>query len=299
MDRIEAMSLFVAAVDTGSLSAAGRKFGMPLPTVSRKISELESHIKTRLLLRTTRRLTLTDAGRVYVDHCRRILNEITEAERIAAGEYAAPKGQLVITAPIVLGRLHVVPLVVDFLKTYPDVDVRIVLGDRVIDLQESHVDLAVRVGELPDSSLVATRVGMIRQVLCASPGYLDMRGRPATPEALRSHDCVTFEGLSAPANWNFVAASTRIVVPVRSRLIVSTAEAAIDAAVAGAGLTRVLSYQIAREQAEGRLEVVLEAFEPKPWPVSFVYASPGQIPLKLRAFLDFATPRIKARLAVE
>ncbi|WP_347262170.1 LysR substrate-binding domain-containing protein [Rudaea sp.] len=294
------MSLLVAAVDGGSLSAAGRKFGMPLPTVSRKISELEAHIKTRLLLRTTRRLTLTDAGRLYVDHCRRILHEITEAERAAAGEYTAPKGQLVVTAPLVFGRLHVVPIVVDFLKAYPQVDIRLALGDRVVDLLESHVDLAVRIGELPDSSLIATRVGLIRQVVCASPEYLDARGRPQTPEELTAHDCITFEGLNSPNGWTlFKAPGSQINVPVHSRLIVSTAEGAIDAAVAGVGLTRVLSYQAARDHAQRRLEFVLEAFEPKPWPVSFVYAGQGQLPVKLRAFLDFATPRIRERLIGE
>ena len=296
MDRIEAMSLLVAAVEAGSLSAAGRALGMPLPTVSRKISELESRIKTRLLLRTTRRLTLTDAGRAYFERCKQILGDIDEAERAAAGEYAAPKGQLVVTAPLIMGRLHVVPVVVDFLRAYPDVDVRLALGDRVIDLLESHVDLAVRVGELPDSSLIATRIGMIRQVICASPAYLAERGRPAEPHELAGHDCITFDGLTSATSWKFFPGTTsEIGVPIRSRLVVSTADAAIDAAVAGTGLARVLSYQITSNQAE-RLDLVLEEFEPKPSPVSLVYAGQGPLALKLRAFLDFAAPRLKERL---
>ncbi|TIX54789.1 MAG: LysR family transcriptional regulator, partial [Mesorhizobium sp.] len=172
MDRLEAMSLFVAAVEAGSLSAAGRRFGIPLATVSRKVSDLERHLKTRLLNRSTRQLTLTDAGHAYLAACRRILDEVGEAERAAAGEYSAATGELIITAPIVFGRLHVLPVVTGFLAAYPDVTIRLMLADRITQLSEEHIDLAVRIGELPDSSLVATRIGSIRRVVCASPAYL-------------------------------------------------------------------------------------------------------------------------------
>src|SRR6202048_4921745 len=171
MDRLEAMSALLAAVEAGSLSGASRKLGMPLATVSRKVSELEAHLRTRLVTRTSRRLALTDAGRSYVAACKRILEDIAEAERAAAGEYSAPRGDLIITAPIVFGRVHVLPVAIEFLKAYPDIDIRVVLADRVVNLQKDDVDLAVRIGELPDSSLIATRVGATRHVICGSPAY--------------------------------------------------------------------------------------------------------------------------------
>ncbi|TIL43725.1 LysR family transcriptional regulator [Mesorhizobium sp.] len=296
MDRLEAMSLFVAAVEVGSLSAAGRRFGIPLATVSRKVSGLERHLKTRLLNRSTRQLTLTDAGHAYLAACHRILDEVGEAERTAAGEYSAPTGELIVTAPIVFGRLHVLPVVTGFLAAYPDVAIRLMLADRIVQLTEEHIDLAVRIGELPDSSLVATRIGSIRRVVCASPAYLAEHGTPETPKDLAAHDCVTFERLTAPAAWTFATGKTELTVPIRSRLRVNTAEAAIDAAIAGIGLTRVLSYQIAAAVRSGTLRAVLEAFEPQPWPVSLVHAGQGLLPVKLRAFLDFAAPSMKKRL---
>jgi DNA-binding transcriptional LysR family regulator len=295
MDRLESMSILVAAVEAGSLSAAARRLGTPLATVSRKVSDLEAHLKTRLLNRSSRKLTLTDAGRSYLDACKRILEDVGEAERAASGEYRAPKGDLIVTAPIVFGRLHVLPVAMEFLKAYPDVDIRLVLADRVINLLEDPVDLAVRIGELPDSSLVATRIGSIRRVVCGSPAYFAERGTPKHPGELGMHDCITFEGLSPPDSWVFTTAEASILV--RSRLVVNTAEAAIDAAIAGVGITRVLSYQIANAMQTGALGVILEKFEAVPSPVSLVHAGQRRLPLKLRAFLDFAAPRLKARLS--
>jgi DNA-binding transcriptional LysR family regulator len=294
MDRLASMSILVTAVEEGSLSAAARRLRTPLATVSRKVSELEAHLKTRLLHRSSRQLALTDAGRTYVEACRRILEDVGEAERAASGEYGAPKGELIITAPIVFGRLHVLPVVTDFLKAFADIDIRLVLADRVLNLVEDHIDLAVRIGALPDSSLVATRVGSIRQVVCGSPAYFADRGTPQSPTELRSHDCITFEGLVSTHAWTFSTGRSQADVAIRSRLTVNTAEAAIDAATAGVGIARVLSYQCANAVAEGALTVVLTSFEPAPWPVSLVYAGQRYLPLKLRAFLDFATPRLKA-----
>ena len=296
MDRIEAMSTLLAAIEAGSLSAASRKLGMPLATVSRKVSELESHLRTKLINRTSRRLTLTDAGRSYVAGCKRILEDLEEIERAAAGEYVVPRGDLVITAPIVFGRLHVLPVVVEFLKAYPDIDIRIVLADRVMNLNEDAVDVAVRIGALPDSSLIATRVGTIRQVICGSPDYFAAKGTPKSPEELRHHDCVTFDNFMSPAAWKFVVDGSPVTVAVHSRLVVNTAEAAIDAASASVGVTRVLSYQAADAIRAGRLAAALEEFEPPPWPVNLVYTGQGLLPLKVRAFLDFAAPRLKAHL---
>ena len=229
--------------------------------------------------------------------CRRILDEVGEAERAASGEYSAPKGDLVITAPIVFGRLHVLPVVTEFLKVYPEIDVRLMLADRLVNLLEDHIDVALRIGELPDSSLVATRVGSIRRVVCASPAYLHQRGVPMSPRDLAKHDCITFEGLMSPQAWSFATGKADTAVTIHSRLVVNTAEAAVDAAIAGLGVTRVLSYQIAGARRAGTLTVVLENFEPTPSPVSFVYGGQGLLPQKTRVFIAFAAKRLKARIA--
>jgi DNA-binding transcriptional LysR family regulator len=297
MDRLESMSTLLTAVEAGSLSAAARQLAIPLSTVSRRISELEAHLKARLLNRSSRKLTLTDAGRSYVEACKRILEDVGEAERAASGEYSAAKGELNITAPMVFGRLHVLPVAMEFLKVYSAVDIRCVLNDRVVNLLEDHIDLALRIGELPDSSsLITTRIGSVRRVVCGSPSYFARRGVPENVDELAMHDCITFEGFPFPDFWVFPTSKSYFSAAVHSRLVVNTAEAAIDAAIAGLGVTRVLSYQVAAAVKAGRLNIVLEEVEPLPSPVSLVYSGQRRLPLKLRAFLDFAAPRLKARL---
>jgi len=297
MNRLESMSILVAVVDACSLSAAARQLGMPLATLSRKVAELESHLNTRLLHRTTRQLSLTEAGSSYVAACRRILEEIGEAERAATGEYAAPKGELVVTAPIVFGRLHVVPVVVEFLAQYPEIDVNLVLTDRVVHLMDEHVDLAVRIGELPDSALVATKVGTVRRVVCGSPAYLAKRGVPERPLDLAAHACISFEVLAFKRAWVFGSGKSERSVQIHTRFTVNTAEAAIAAAILGVGLARVLSYQVEDALRDGLLRLVLETFEAAPLPLSLVYKEQAPIPLKLRAFLDFVTPRLRNRMS--
>ena len=297
MDRLESMSILVTAAEEGSLSAAARRLGIPLTNVSRKVSELEAYLKTGLVNRSSRRLTLTDAGRSYVADCKRILDLVGEAERAATGEYGAPKGDLVITAPIVFGRLHVLPVTTEFLKAYPEIDVRLVFADRIVNLFEEQIDLAVRIGDLPDSSLIATRIGAIRHVVCGSPGYFAARGMPGIPDELGRHDCITFEGLVSPSVWTFTFGKAIKSVSVHSRLIVNTAEAAINAAAAGVGITRVLSYQVAQEIRANQLVLALEDFEPAPWPVSLVYTDQRLLPSKVRVFLDYVVPRLKATLS--
>ncbi|MGN4191697.1 LysR family transcriptional regulator [Burkholderia gladioli] len=297
MNRLESMSLLVAVVDAGSMSAAARRLDIPLATVSRKIAELEAYLNTRLLHRTTRQLSLSEAGESYVAGCRRILDDIAETERAATGEYAAPRGELIVTAPIVFGRLHIVPAVAAFLAHYPEIDVRLVLTDRVAHLMEEQIDVALRIGELPDSSLMAVRVGSVRRVICASPAYLAAHGAPAEPADLANHPCISFEVLASRRAWVFEAGTGELTVPVHSRFAVNTAEAAIDAAVLGVGLIRVLSYQVETALREGALEVVLDGFEARPLPVSLVHKGQAPMPLKLRAFLDFVAPRLRERLA--
>lgn len=298
MDRLDSMSILVAAVDAGSLSAAARKLGTPLATVSRKVSDLEAHLRTRLLTRSNRKLALTDAGRAYIVACRRILEEVGEAERAATGEYSAPKGHLTLSAPIVFGRLHVLPVVTQFLDAYPEIDIRLVLADRMINLLEEHVDAAVRIGSLADSSMAAIKVGEIRRVVCASPKYFRKRGRPRRPADLAAHDCITFEGLQSPEQWLFGTGKGQQAVTIRSRLAVNTAEAAIDAAASGLGVTRVFSYQVAASLEAGTMALALGDFEPAPVPVNLIHAGDRMLPLKLRAFLDFAAPRLRAAVPV-
>jgi DNA-binding transcriptional LysR family regulator len=297
MDRLDSMAVLVAVADAGSLSAGGRRLGVPLTTVSRKVSELEAHLGTQLIQRSSRRITPTDAGTAYIAACRRILDEIGEAERAASGEYQTPRGELVITAPIVFGRLHVLPIICEFLKIHPRIDIRLVQSDRNINIADEHIHLAVRIGTLPDSTLVATRVGEVRRVLCGSPAYFAAHGTPARPEDLAGHACITSDVLDAADIWRFGAGRSEMSVDVVPRLYVTTAEAAIDAAFAGVGVARLLSYQVARALAGGTLVLALEGYEPPPRPVSLLHAGGKLVPLKLRAFLDFAAPRLRARLS--
>ena len=299
MDRLEAMSLLVAVAEAGSLSAAGRKLGVPLPTLSRKISDLEAHLNTRLLIRSTRKLSLTDAGAAYVAAARRILEEVIEAERAASGEHAAPRGDLVITAPVVFGRLHVLPVIAEFLAQWPEINVRLVLADRNLDLIDDHVDIAVRIGALADSALVGTRVGAVRSVVCGSPSYFAAHGVPERPEDLSALAAVAFDPFAPSQHWIFRDPESKreLRVAMRSRLTVNTAEAAIDGATADLGVTRVLSYQVAEAVSDRRIQIVLSQYEPAPLPVSLIHGPQGLTPLKVRMALDFAAPRLRVRLA--
>jgi DNA-binding transcriptional LysR family regulator len=297
MDRFDSMSVLLAVVKNGSFSAASRMLGIPVASVSRKISELESRLNAKILIRSSRRMRLTDAGQSYVEACRRILEDLDEAERAIKGEYQEPRGDLTVTAPISFGRLHLLPVVLDFLAAYSDIDIRLVLSDRQLDLLEDNVALAIRIGNLGESSLIASRIGSTRIVVCASPIYLNSRGRPKTPKDLRAHDCITFDNLAAPDAWRFAGSKDDVLVPIRSRLTVNMAETAIDAAIEGRGLLRMMSYKIEEARRAGALEVVLEQFEPAPLPINFLYPGQGPLPLKLSAFMSFATPRLKARLS--
>lgn len=296
MDRFEAMSVLLEVVETGSISAASRKLKMPLATISRKVSELEDHLNARLLMRSNRRVSLTEAGRSFVAATRRILADLGDAERDASGETTILKGELVLSAPIALGRFYLLPVVLDFIKDYPNIDVRMMLVDRRVNMIEEHVDLGLRVGELKDFSLVTRKVGAVRRVVCASPAYLARRGTPKSPDDLKNHDCITFENTLSSQHWMFNIGKTEKSFPIHSRLIVSTAEAATDAAVAGLGLTRMLDYQIDTQRRAGTLKLVLESFAAPPKPVHLIYEAGRHLPLKVRAFLDFAAPRLKQLL---
>ena len=298
MDRLEAMTLLIAAAETGSFTAAGRKLGVSLPTVARKIGELETLLKTQLVIRSTRRITLTDAGAAYLANCRRILELVSEAETEVSGEYSEPRGELIVTAPIVFGRIHFVPTVSDFLTRYPEINVRMTLSDRNINLIEDHVDLAVRIGELPDSTLIASKLGTVRRVVCGSPEYFQTHGVPSSPDELMDLTCVTYAALSSGPPWTFPGhTKSGAAFRPRCRLNINTAESAIDAAVRGVGITHVLSYQIAGAVAAGRLQVVLQGFEPPPLPVHLLYTRQATVAIKMRSFLEYVVPRIRKALA--
>ncbi|MBS0249083.1 MAG: LysR family transcriptional regulator [Proteobacteria bacterium] len=296
MDRLDAMSVLLAAAESGSLSKASRKLRLPLATVSRKVAELEAHLKATLVIRSAKGLELTPAGQTYVAAAKAILEQVTEAERAAAGEYIEPKGDLVVTAPIMFGRMHVLPVLTRFLSAFPDVAVGLVMTDRVAHFIDDQVDVALRIGPLPDSSLIATRLGTVRHVICASPDYLSAHGIPQTPDDLARHSVISFQSVSVLSSWVFESKGAEMTASFRSRLGVNTVDAAIDAGLQGAGLVRAVSYQIVEHVRAGRLQVVLQSFEQAPRPVHLVYDSRNRLPLKLRAFIDFVIPRLRERL---
>jgi DNA-binding transcriptional LysR family regulator len=310
MDRLEAMRVFVAVVDAQGFSAASRALSMPLPTVSRKIIELEQHLGAQLLVRSTRKVTVTDSGQLYYEDACRILDEIGDAERQVSGEYQAPKGRLTVTSPTLFGRLQVLPIVIDFMKIHSNIKIQLYLTNNVIGLLDEHIDLGIRIGNLPDSSLIAFKVGAVRSVVCGSPGYFRQHSRPLTPGDLGEHHCVTFpstgckSGINkvrhrAPAQWAFKMSSGEVqYFPVHSRLTLNSIEGNVLAAVQDAGLVNLYSYQAATHVAKGTLEIVLEGHEIDPVPVSIVYPQGKRVPRKVRAFFDFATPRLRDSLAL-
>ncbi len=298
MDRIEAMSTLLAVVRAGSLSAASRDLGTPLATVSRHVSELEARLGTRLLNRTTRRVTLTDAGEAYVEACRSILEQVEAAERAAAGEYRAPRGELTITAPKVFGQRHVTPIATEFLSAYPDIVIDMRLNNRILDLQGESLDVGVRFGELPDSSLVARRVGIVRRVVAASPDYLARRGVPEKPADLAGHELLDFSAFRRDRRWSF-GTDGEEPPAVRPRLSIDAVEPLVDAAIAGVGIIRPFTFHVAEAVRSGALVLLLRDFEPPPLPVHLIHLGDGPVPQKVRAFLDFATPRLKSRLEAD
>ncbi|OUI15744.1 LysR family transcriptional regulator [Klebsiella pneumoniae] len=282
MDRLSAMALLVKVTELGSMSAAARALNMPLTTVSRHIGELESALGVRLLARTTRKLTLTDAGVDYVAAARRILEEVENAERQATGEYQEPKGELVISAPTMFGRQHVLPVISEFIARYPLIRVRLLLSDRNADLVSDHVDLAVRIGDLADSSMVATRLGTMRIVACAHPALLPI---------IRIESPMPYRG------WRFRAAEREDqLINLPPVLSVTTPESAADAARLGVGVARLLHYQALDGLRHGELRLLLENVEPDPAPVHLLYTARDLAPLKLRKFIDFAAPALRQAL---
>ena len=253
---------------------------------------MEQRIGTQLLARTTRSLHLTEAGQRYLDDCRRILAELDEAEEAAAGSYSIPGGQLTVTAPVLFGELYVAPVLGDYLDRFPLVSINALLVDRVVNMTDEGVDVAVRIGHLQQSGQQAIKVGEVRRVVCASPAYLDQHGRPQRPEQLREAKLVTSSSSQLVSEWTFVDAGQPLKVPIEPRLVVTANNAAINLARLGWGMTRVLSYQVAAAVAAGELELVLEDFEPAPLPIHVVFQQNGRVPAKVNTFVDFLSQRL-------
>ena len=294
MDRLHEMMVFQAVADTGGFSAAARQLALSTPAVTRAIASLEARLGARLLHRTTRQVSLTEAGERFVGDCRRLLAEIAEAEQAAAGLHGEPRGLLVVTASVLFGRLHVAPALFAFLARHPDVTVRTLFVDRVVNLLDEGVDLAVRIGDLPDSSLRAVRVGHVRSVLCAAPAYLARRGAPQTLTDLGAHDGIALSGLTNPNEWRFEIDGRALSVPMSPQLITHSVEVALDAAIAGLGIVRLLSYQADAAVRDGRLAIVLPDAEPPPLPVHVLHHEGNWVSAKVRAGFDHLVTALRA-----
>ena len=289
MDRIDAMQAFVAVADLQGFAPAARKLGLSPSNVTRLIAALEDRLGARLLQRTTRQVALTDAGARYLERARRILADVEEAESSAQDERTRPGGRLVISAPIGFGRLHVSPVVSAYLKRYLEVSAELRLSDRMINLVEEGADLAVRIGHLPDSTLVARHVGLMRRIVVASRDYLARRGEPKTPPAIASHDTIQFGAMTAVPDWRFAENGREVRVATAPRLSTNSADAAIQYAEAGGGLTRVLAYQAAESLKARRLQIVLAPFEQPALPIHIVYPTSRLLSAKVRTFIDLVT----------
>lgn len=298
MDRFQEMTLFLAVADAESFAAAARHLAMSPPTITRAVAALEERIGAQLLTRTTRRVRLTEAGQRYAEDCRRILTELEEAEDSAAGGHATPHGRLQLTAPVLFGELFITPIMVNYLDAQPAVSIHALLVDRVVNMVEEGLDIAIRIGTLPDSGQQAVRVGSVRRVVCAAPSYLARVGEPQHPEQLTDHRIILSNSNNLGPEWRFFTEGGPLTVRVNPRLTVTANQAAIFATARGWGLTRVLSYQIAPQLAEGSLQIVLQAFEPPPLPIHVVYQANANQSAKVRSFVDYCVAALQQNAAL-
>ncbi|AZE90097.1 LysR substrate-binding domain-containing protein [Pseudomonas orientalis] len=299
MDRFHEMQVFVAVAEEAGFAAAARRLNTSPPSVTRAIAAMEQRIGTQLLARTTRSLHLTEAGQRYLQDCRRILAELSEAEDAAAGSYSIPCGQLNVTAPVLFGELFVAPALGAYLDRFPQVNINALLVDRVVNMSDEGVDVAVRIGNLHEPGQQAIEVGEVRRVVCASPAYLARHGRPQRPEHLREAKIVASSASQRVSEWAFVDAGLPLTVPIEPRLIVTANNAAINLARLGWGMTRVLSYQVAAAVAAGELEIVLQDFEPAALPIRVVFQNNGRVPAKVSTFVNFLAERLEHDVALK
>jgi DNA-binding transcriptional LysR family regulator len=291
MDRLDAMKAFAAVAERGGFAEAARRLRLSPAAVTRAVARLEDELGLPLLNRTTRSVRLTEAGAVYLQTCRGLLDELDDTERRLRGGLAAPRGMLVVAAPLMFGRLHVLPMLVAMLRAHAELRVRLTLSDRMLHLVEDGIDVAVRIGDLADSALAALKVGAVRRVLVASPDYLAARGTPTTPSDLASHDLIAFEGIDATDEWRFCAGGA---VRIEARLAVTSADAAIAAAEMGLGITRTLSYQVQAAVAAGRLRLLLDEFAPPPIPIHVLHPAHRLGSANVAAFMAAARAHFRA-----
>ncbi|WP_153768321.1 LysR family transcriptional regulator [Labrenzia sp. CE80] len=293
MDRVQSLEVFIAVAEAESFSAGARRVGLSAPSATRGINALEDRLGARLFTRTTRRVRLTDVGKTYLEDARHILAQLQAADDAAAGAASNPVGVLRLTCPNEFGRIYVTPVLTGFLDTYPNVSADVIMVDRIVNMVEEGFDIAVRIGPLPSSGLVAVRIGQVRRMVCATPDYLERNGLPKTPADLLHHQIVATAPVSAVVDWRFGKDQSE-TVRVTPRLRVSSVAAAISVARQGWGLTRVLSYQIGKDLQDGTLQPILEEHEPEPLPIHLVHLEGRRAPAKVRTFIDFAKQRLRA-----
>ena len=294
MDRFSEMQIFVAVAESEGFAAGARKLKISPPAATRAVADLEYRLGIKLLNRTTRYVRVTDAGQRYLDDCKRILAQVTEADEAAIGINAAPRGHLVITAPVLFGRMYVMPCVVEYLQKYPDTEISAMFVDRVVNMLDEGIDVALRVGELSDSSFKAIKVGTVRRVVCASPAYIEKYGLPQHPNDLSEHQIIVASSLSPNVEWRFLENKQSKIVRVKPRLTVTSNDAAIEAAVEGLGITRLISYQIAPELQNGQLKIILSEYEYPALPIHILHREGRNSSAKVRAFIDLVAEKLKA-----
>lgn len=292
------MAIFIAVAEQEGFAGAARLLNISPPAVTRAVAALEAHLGVKLFNRTTRFVRLTEAGQRYAEDARRIIAAADEADEAATGINAEPKGHLVVTAPVLFGRSYVIPGISDYLQKYKNTEVTALFLDRIVNLLEEGVDVGIRIGELPDSSYKALRVGQVRRVLCASPSYLAEHGIPSTPDALVKHQLIVAGAISATVDWRFENDGSPVSIRIKPRLRVTSNDAAIEAAVLGLGITRLLSYQIATQLASGELKIIMREFEPKPMPINIIHREGRYASAKIRSFVDLMSTRLRNDLAL-
>lgn len=298
MDRFHLMNVFVAVVDANGFAGAARKLAISPPAVTRAVNELEDHLGLRLLTRTTRTVRVTDAGERYVQDCRRILAEMAEADESVTGLHRAPRGRLTITAPVLFGSMFVTPVVTEYLQRYTEVATSCLFLDRVVNMVDEGVDVAIRIGDLPDSSMQAVRVGQVRRVVCASPAYLKEHGIPLKPDDLHQHTIVSASSVTPNPEWRMVEDGVPKSIRLQARMTTTTNDSAVAAVVDGFGVTRLLSYQVAELLRTRKLKTVLADFEPAPLPIHVVHREGRQASHRVRAFIDLAVERLRNNAAL-
>lgn len=294
MDRLHLMTVYVAVAEEEGFAAAARRLAMSPPAVTRAISALEDRLGVKLLQRTTRHVRVTEAGERYLDDARRVIAAADEADEAAVGINAQPRGHMTVTAPVLFGRMYVMPGIVDYLRQHPETSVSALFLDRVVNMLEEGVDVGIRIGELSDSSYRALRVGHVRRVICAAPSYLKRHGIPQTPQELKQHQVIVASSLSQNIEWRFVDQGEPLSVRIKPRLTVSSNDGAIEAASLGLGVTRLMSYQVAPLLAAGKLKVVLSEFESPRVPIHIIHREGRHASAKMRAFIDLMAERLRA-----